>query len=55
MANSSLDKVIEGVKALSADEQPKVRELIDSILESSVATHETLSPKDLNKGSLSVG
>lgn len=47
MSSTSLEKVIGEVKALTQEEQLRVRELIDSMLESSAETSSTLSPEDL--------
>lgn len=47
MSSASLEKVIEEVRALSPDEQRTVRELLDSILESSAGFSEASSPEDL--------
>jgi hypothetical protein len=47
MSSTSLEKVIEEVKALTQEEQRHVRELIDSLLESPAETHEHFSPEDL--------
>ncbi len=46
MSSLSLDRVIEEVRALSEDDQRKVKELIDSLLEQPAAP-ETLSPEQL--------
>jgi hypothetical protein len=47
MSSTSLETVIEELKALTPAEQIKVRELIDSMLELSAETSATLSPEDL--------
>lgn len=47
MSSTSLDKLIEELKTLTPDEQKKVRDLIDSLLEASAETSATLSPEDL--------
>lgn len=47
MSSTSLETVIEELKALTPAEQKKVRELIDSLLEASAETSSTLSPEDL--------
>lgn len=47
MASSSLERVIEELKALTPAEQQKVRELIDSMLEPSAESSAMLSPEDL--------
>jgi len=47
MSSTTLEKVIEDVRALSPDEQRKVKELIDSLLESAVDAQKVLSPEDL--------
>ena len=47
MSSKSLEEVIEEVKALAPAEQRKVKELIDSLLESAADTHKVLSPEDL--------
>ena len=46
MSSTSLEKVMEELKALTPAEQQKVRELIDSMLELSAETSATLSPED---------
>lgn len=45
MSSTSLERVIEELKALTPAEQQKVRELIDSML--AADTSATLSPEDL--------
>lgn len=47
MSSTSLERVIEELKALTPAEQQKVRDLIDSMLELSAETSATLSPEDL--------
>ena len=47
MSSTSLETVIEELKALTPAEQKKVRELIDSLLEASAESCSTLSPEDL--------
>lgn len=47
MSNASLEKVLEEVKALTADEQRQVRDLIDSLLESRTEDTASPSPEDL--------
>lgn len=47
MSSTSLETVIEELKALTSAEQKKVRELIDSLLEAPANTSSTLSPEDL--------
>ena len=47
MSSTSLEKVIEEVKALSVEEQRKVKELIDSLLEGPDETSQASSPEDL--------
>lgn len=47
MSSTSLEKVIEEVKALTQEEQLRVRELIDSLLENPAETLVLLSPEDL--------
>jgi hypothetical protein len=48
MSSTSLEKVIEGVKALTPGERRQVRELIDSLPENPAETQEELlSPEDL--------
>jgi len=47
MARTSLEKVIEEVKALTLEEQRKVKELIDSLLGSPGEAKKTLSLEDL--------
>ena len=46
MSSTSLEKVIEELKALTPAEQHKVRELIDSLLETPVEAPEALSLED---------
>lgn len=47
MSSASVEKIIEEVKSLTADEQRKVKELIDSLLVTPAETLERLSPEDL--------
>lgn len=47
MSSTSLETVIEELKALTPAEQKKVRELIDSLLEASAETSSNLSSEDL--------
>jgi hypothetical protein len=47
MSSTSLERVIEEVKALTPAEQQKVRELIDSLLETPAEALEALSLEDL--------
>lgn len=47
MSSPSLNRIIEDVKALSQEDQLKVRELIDSILDKPTEPQEPLSPEDL--------
>jgi hypothetical protein len=47
MSSVSLEKIIEEVRALTPDEQRKVKELIDSLLVSPLETPLPLSPEDL--------
>ncbi len=47
MSSTSLETVIQELKALTPAEQKKVRELIDSMLELSAETSATLSPEDV--------
>jgi hypothetical protein len=47
MSSTSLEKVIEEVKALTQEEQLQVRELIDSLLENPTEVQEPVAPEDL--------
>jgi hypothetical protein len=47
MSSTSLEKVIEEVRALTVEEQRKVRELINSLLEAPAEESRELSPQDL--------
>lgn len=47
MSSATLEHIIEEVRALTAQEQRKVRDLIESLLQSSAKAQETLSPEDL--------
>ena len=47
MSSTSVERIIEEVKSLTADEQRKVKELIDSLLVTPAETPERLSPEDL--------
>lgn len=47
MSSTSLEKVIEQVKALTQEEQREVRELIDSLLQKTAESQEVLSPEDM--------
>jgi hypothetical protein len=47
MSSPSLNKIIEDVKALSQEDQLKVRELIDSILDNPTEPQEPLLLEDL--------
>lgn len=47
MSSANLEKLMGEVKSLTSDEQRKVRELIDSLLEPVAETSEVVSPEDL--------
>lgn len=47
MSSTSLEKILEEVKALTQEEQLQVRELIDSLLENPTEAQQPLSPEDL--------
>ena len=47
MSSTNLEKVIEEVKALTPDEQRKVKDLIDSLLKPSDETQSPMLPEDL--------
>jgi len=47
MSSASVEKIIEGVRALTQEEQLQVRELIDSLLGNPNEAQGMLSPEDL--------
>ncbi|HLG14855.1 MAG TPA: hypothetical protein VJH03_10190 [Blastocatellia bacterium] len=47
MSSANLEQLMSEVRALTSDEQRKVRELIDSLLEPRAATSGMVSPEDL--------
>ncbi|HKP87861.1 MAG TPA: hypothetical protein VJZ26_17295 [Blastocatellia bacterium] len=47
MSSANLERVIEEVKALTPDEQRRVKDLIDSLLRASDEANASMSPEDL--------
>ena len=47
MSSANLEKVIEEIKALTPDEQRKIKDLIDSLLKVSDEAAASMSPEDL--------